>query len=99
MQFQKSLPLITYDAFLDKVKQIENFTSARGRRYEVDAIHNDTLYFRRMDAGETPWDLDLKQTYKAYRELDKFETEDFRPYVERRHPPARGLLLCLELIA
>ena len=99
MQFQKTLPLIGYDAFVGKVKQVENFTSAQGRRYEVDGIMDDTLYFRRMDAGETPWDLNLKQTYKAYQELEKFETEDFRPYVERRHSPARGLLPCLELIA
>jgi len=99
MQFQKTLPLISYPEFIQQVKTIENFTSAQGRRYEVDGVLDDTLLFRRMDAGGAEWDLDLRQVYKAYCELNRFETEDFRSYVERRHLPARGVLLCLGLIA
>jgi len=99
MQYRKNLPLIDYPTFLAKVKELENFTSARGSRYEVDGIVEEILFFRRMDAGGTEWDLDLKKTYKAYLELETFETKDFRSYVARRHSPARGLLLALELIA
>jgi hypothetical protein len=43
--------------------------------------------------------MDLLKVYEAYHELDHFDTEAFRAYVPRRHSPARGLLLHLELLA
>lgn len=81
-----------YDACVDKVKRVENFTSARA------GVLDDTLCFRSMDAGETFWDLDLKQAYEAYRELETFELKTSGPTSKGAFTPT-GLLLCLELIA
>ena len=67
MQFQKTLPLIGYDAFVGKVKQVENFTSAQGRRYEVDGITDDTLYFRRMVPAKRPETSTLSKPTKLTR--------------------------------
>jgi len=97
--YQKQLPVIPYAEFLDKVRQVKKFTSSQGKRYEVDGLLNEVLFFHRMDAGGSDWDLDLKDLYRAYRELESFETINFRPYVAQRHSPGRGLLLHLGLIA
>jgi hypothetical protein len=97
--YHKILPLISYPDFLSRANTVKKFTSSRGRRYEVDAVAEEVLFFRRMDAGGTDWDIDLKKLYQAYMELEEFATENFRPYVAQRHSPGRGLLLHLGLIA
>ncbi|MFD0795486.1 hypothetical protein ACFQZX_17825 [Mucilaginibacter litoreus] len=100
MPYKKNLPLITYTDFLARVALETHFTSAKGRRYEIQGIIDEVLIIVRLDANtDFEWDIDLKKLYQAYTELDDFATENFRPYVPRRHAPARGLLLRLGLIA
>ena len=97
--YRKQLPAIPYEDFISRAGQVKKFTSSQGKRYEVDGLRNDVLFFRRMDAGGTDWDLDLKKLYEAYLVLEDFSTENFRPFVAQRHSPGRGLLLHLGLIA
>lgn len=96
--YQKILPLISYADFAEQIKQVKTFYSSQGRRYESDGVVNDVLFFRRMSAGGSDWDIDLKKLYQAYVELENFATENFRPYVAQRHSPGRGLLIHLDLI-
>jgi hypothetical protein len=42
--------------------------------------------------------MNLKEVYRAYKELEDFAMVNFKPYVNRRHSPARGLLLHLGLL-
>lgn len=97
--YRKQLPEITFAEFISRAGKVKKFTSSQGKRYEVDGLMNDVLFFRRMDAGGTDWDLDLKKLYEAYQTLEDFSTENFRPFVAQRHSPGRGLLLHLGLIA
>jgi hypothetical protein len=100
MPYQKTLPLVSYPEFLDMVSKETHYTSSNGKRYQVSCIVDEVLFIVRLDANtDIDWDIDLKKLYLAYTELDDFATENFRPYVPRRHSPARGLLLRLGLIA
>jgi hypothetical protein len=100
MPYQKTLPLVSYLEFLDMVSKETHHTSSSGKRYHVSGIMDEVLFIVRLDAcTDMDWDIDLKKLYQAYRELDDFATENFRPYVPRRYSPARGLLLRLGLIA
>jgi hypothetical protein len=96
--FQKRLPVIEFPEFLKKVAEVKNFKSSQGRNYQADEIINDVLHFRRLDAGNSKWDINLKKLYQAYTELEHFQTANFSKYVPRRHSPGRGLLLNLGLI-
>jgi hypothetical protein len=100
MPYQKTLPLVSYPEFMDMVSKETHYTSSSGKRYQVSGIIDEVLFIVRLDANiNTDWDIDLKMLYQAYSELDDFATKNFRPYVPRRHSPARGLLLRLGLIA
>ena len=71
-----------------------------GKRNRITGLHNEVLLVEPQDANrDIDWDIDLKKLYQAYTELEDFSTGNFRPYVPRRHSPARGLLLRLGLIA
>lgn len=97
--FRKVKPLITLSEFLDRARKVKSFTSSNGRRYKVQRIENDVMFFHRLDAkSEEEWSMNLKEVYRAYKELEDFATVNFKPYVNRRHSPARGLLLHLDLI-
>jgi hypothetical protein len=98
MPYQKRKPVVSYPNFREMIKGVDNFTSSRGNRYLIEEIEGDTLHFRRLDAGGSRWDIDLKKLFLAYKELDSFYTKDFLTYVPRRHSPGRGLLLHLGLI-
>lgn len=99
MKFTKVYPLLSKDDFLKKAKKVERFTSSRGKRYKVKYVEADVLHFTRLDANkDIDWSLDLNDVYRAYNELDEFDTIQFKRYVPIKHSPARGLLLCLELI-
>jgi len=100
MPFQRKLPIIPYPEFLARVAKETHFTSSLGKRYLITGLIGEVLHIERQDANtDIDWDIDLKKLYQAYTELEDFATENFRPYVPRRHSPARGLLLRLELIA
>lgn len=96
--YHKKSPVISYSEFMQHMKRVKEFTSSHGRRYEVDGLKNNLLFFRSLDAGGTAWDIDLEQLYHAYTDLETFETEHSRPYVPKRHSPGRDLLLHLGLI-
>lgn len=98
-RYRKQLPEIPYSEFINRAGNVKKFTSSQGKRYEVLELRDGLLFFRRMDAGGTDWDIDLKKLYEAYLALNEFSTEDFRPFVAHRHSPGRGLLLHLGLIA
>lgn len=97
--FQKVIPIIPLQEFLEKARKVKSFTSSNGRRYEVQRIENDKIFFLRLDAKlVNEWSFDLKDVYRAYKELDDFKTVNFRPYVNLRHSPARGLLIHLGML-
>lgn len=99
MKFAKVYPLLSKNDFLLKAKKVGRFTSSRGKRYKVKYVEEDVLHFTRLDANkDIDWSLDLNDVYRAYSELEKFDTIQFKKYIPVRHSPARGLLLCLELI-
>jgi hypothetical protein len=98
-KYIKAEVILTLEQFLDKASKVESFTSSRGRRYQVEEVLNDIMFFRRLDSdGEIIWDLDLRSVYVAYTTLDNFDTISFKPYVPIMHSPARGLLLHLEML-
>lgn len=98
--FQKVQPLIPLSEFLQRVSKVKSFTSSNGRRYEVQRIENDEMFFLRLDAkSDKEWSMNLKEVFRAYKELEDFATVNFKSYVNRRHSPARGLLLYLGMLA
>lgn len=96
----KLLPLISFDDFKNAAFKVKKFKSIpRLKTYEIVSIDADIIYFIRKDANSTKlWTLDLKSIYKAYIELEDFQTLSFRKYVPVRHSPARGLLMHLGLL-
>ncbi|MCU0350560.1 MAG: hypothetical protein MUF43_06995 [Flavobacterium sp.] len=98
-KFQKVKPIFTLSEFLNNARKVKSFTSSNGRRYEVQRIENEEMFFLRLDAkSEEEWSMNLKEVYRAYKELEDFATVNFKPYVNRRHSPARGLLLHLGML-
>ena len=99
-KFHKTKSVITLSEFLDKSSNVKSFTSSNGKRYQVELIENDIMYFLRLDAKkEKVWSMNLKEVYRAYIELEDFATINFKPYVPITHSPARGLLLHLGMLA
>lgn len=97
--FQKVKPIISLSEFLDKAIKVNSFTSSNGRRYEVQRIENDEMFFIRLDAkSDEEWSMDLKEVYRAYKELEDFATVNFKPFVPITHSPASGLLLHLGML-
>lgn len=85
--------------FLDKASKVKSFTSSNGRRYEVQRMENEEIFFLRLDAkSEDEWSMNLIEVYRAYKELEDFATVNFKPFVPITHSPARGLLLNLGLL-
>lgn len=97
--YQKLKPLVPLSEFLAKAGKVKSFRSSNGKRYEVQRIENDELFFLRLDAkSEEEWSMNLKEVYRAYKELEDFATVNFKPFVPITHSPARGLLLHLGLL-
>ena len=97
--FKKVKPIVSLSEFLDNARKVKSFTSSNGRRYEVQRIENEEMFFLRLDAkSEEEWSMNLKEVYRAYKELEDFATVNFKPFVPITHSPARGLLLYLRLI-
>ena len=97
--FQKVKPIVPLSEFLDRARKVKSFTSSNGRRYDVQRIENEEMFFLRLDAkSEEEWSMNLKEIYRAYKELEDFATINFKPYVPITHSPARGLLLHLEML-
>ncbi|MDQ3073806.1 MAG: Bro-N domain-containing protein [Bacteroidota bacterium] len=97
--FQRTKPTASLSEFLEKASKVKSFTSSNGRRYEVVRNENDKMYFLRLDAKPTEeWNMNLKEVYRAYEELDDFATKNFKPCVPITHSPARGLLLHLGML-
>ena len=98
-KFQRTEPIISLSDFLDKARKVKSFTSSNGRRYEVQRIENDEMFFLRLDAkSEEEWSMNLKEVYRAFKELEDFATVNFKPFVPITHSPARGLLLNLGML-
>lgn len=98
-KFQKTKPVITLSNFLEKASRVKSFASSNGKRYQVERIENDIIYFLRLDAKkEKVWSMNLKEVYRAYDEIEDFATINFKSYVPITHSPARGLLLNLGLL-
>jgi hypothetical protein len=97
--YKKTKPLLLFNEFQKKVNEVKLFTSSEGKRYKVLKIVGDEIEFTRLDAKSTePWKMSLSGVFKAYQELNDFKTENFKPFVERKHSPARGLLLHLGML-
>jgi hypothetical protein len=48
------------------------------------------MFFLRLDAkGNKEWQMNLKNVYLAYKELEDYSTINFKPYVPITHSPAR----------
>jgi len=97
--FHKTKPNISLSDFLARAKTIKKFNSTGGKRYLVTKVDGDIMHFNRLDANEEiNWTMNLKNVYKAYRELEDFATINFKPFVPITHSPARGLLLHLRML-
>ena len=97
--FHKTKPTVSLTNFLERANAVKGFTSSRGQRYKVLRIENGKMFFLRLDAkGNKEWQMNLKNVYQAYQELDDFATINFKPYVPITHSPARGLLLYLKML-
>ncbi|MBI1184864.1 hypothetical protein GC194_11355 [bacterium] len=95
----KIKPIISKEEFLSRAKAVKNYLSSSGKRYHVARFEGNIMYFQRLDAKSTKTTpIDLEMIYLAYEKLEHFETENFRPFVERKHSPARGLLIHLGLL-
>jgi len=98
-KFQKTEPIISLSEFLDNARKVKSFTSSNGRRYGVQRIENEELFFLRLDAkSEEECSMNLKKVYRAYKELEDFATVNFKPFVPITHSHARGLLLHLRML-
>ncbi|PXY44728.1 hypothetical protein [Flavobacterium hydrophilum] len=97
MRYQKSNPEITFEEFLNLCKTLKSFKSLRLREYEVKDWSQTKLIFERKST-EKLWEMEMKDVYKAYVELQSFKTSDFKPYLNRTYSPALGLLLNLGLL-
>ena len=99
MRFIRQEPTFTLEKFLAEAVKVGKFTSSTGKKYEVKYVKDDIMHFIRKDAdAEQDWSFDLKDVYKAYIKLEKFDTIAFKKFVPRKHSPARGLLLHLKLL-
>lgn len=59
--FQKVKSIIPLSEFLDKARKVKSFTSSNCRRYEVQRIENDEMFFLRLNAkSEEEWSVNLK---------------------------------------
>jgi hypothetical protein len=97
--FQKGKQIVSFSEFLNNASKVKSFTSSTGKRYEVQRIENDEMLFLRLDAkSKEEWRMNLKEVYRAYRELDDFATKNFRAFVPITHSPARGLLIHLGML-
>ena len=97
--FKKVNPLISFKEFKKRAVIISSFTSSTGKRYKVKSIVGNEMYFLRLDVkSDLEWSMNLEEVYRAYKELDDFATNNFKPYVPITHSPARGLLIHLGLL-
>ena len=100
MNLTKQLPVISFDDFKAAAISLKGFKSfPKQKKYEVSAIDGDIIHFIRRDADSSKiWSFNLSDVYRAYQELDNFNTLSFKKYVPIRHSPARGLLVDLKLL-
>lgn len=97
--YKKVKPIISFSDFKEKAIKISSFTSSTGKRYKVKSIFGNEMYFLRLDTkSDLEWSMNLEEVYRAYKELDDFATNNFKPYVPITHSPARGLLIHLGLL-
>lgn len=97
MNYTKTNPSITYQDFFKLAQEVKNFNSLNGKEYEVKSIDDNVMYFIRLGTGVI-WHMNLKNVHQAYLNLTDFKTVNFKPYVNRRHSPALGLILHLGLL-
>lgn len=93
----KTQPDISFIDFIKKIGPVATFNSLEGESYRVTAIEGSIMKFIRNQTGAA-WQMDLRGVHKAYRELNDFKTENFKPYVPLTHSPALGLLLHVQLL-
>lgn len=97
MIYKKLKSEITLESFLKLSKSLTSFKSIRGHDYIVKEWNETIMTFERVSSNKI-WKMDIKNVYKAYMELETFKTSDFKPYVNRTHSPALGLILTLKLL-
>jgi len=97
MSYTKTKPDIRFVDFMQLVSPVCTFNSLEGKEYVVSKIESNTIYFIRTSTDKE-WSMDLRQVFKAYKELKDFKTLNFKPYVPLTHSPALGLLLDIKLL-
>jgi hypothetical protein len=100
MHFSKVLPIVPFSKFMVQAARVREFAGQAGTAYSVDRIEGNTLCFRRLHAKnkERIQRLDLRELYRALRELDDFATKNFRDFIPGTHSPGRAFLVHLGLI-
>jgi len=96
-EYTKTNPNISYEDFYSLVKDIKNFSSITGRKYEVQSTDNEIMKIVRLYTDKI-WPLNLKGVHQAYLNLTDFKTVNFKPYLNRTHSPALGLLFHVRLL-
>lgn len=97
MIYNKTNPEISFENFLKLSKVLKSFKSLKGHEYLIEEWNDSIMTFERLSTNKI-WKMDVKNVYKAYLELSSFKTVNFKPYVNRTHSPALGLLLTLKLL-
>lgn len=94
---QKSLTGYTFANFKRKAKSLITFSSPEGTMYKVTDVAGDQLtYLRPGKLKAEP--LDLRKVYEAYKQIEDYTTDAFKPFINGQQSPARALLLELKLI-
>ena len=87
--FKKLIPIVPLAEFLYKARKVKSFNISNGRRYQVQRIENDELFFLRLDAKtEEEYSINLKDNYRTYQELEDFATIKFKPSDPITNSPA-----------
>jgi len=100
MKYIKTKPDISYEGFIELVRDVKEFNSTTGKRYQVSQYDTTHLKFYRLDGKkpEMEWSINLSKLYQAYQSLTDFSTPNFKPFVPITHSPGRGLLLKMGLL-
>ncbi len=101
MKYFKTNPTISKSEFLNAAKKVKSFSSSTGKRYVIKKVEDNTMFINRLDSKHPDelWDLELEKIYTAYKQLENFDTINFKKYIPIRHSPSRGLLIHLKLLA
>jgi hypothetical protein len=77
--YHKTTTNYSLQDFLKNAKAVTSFASSNGKRYHVTGFEGNVMHFKRLDANEDlDWQMNLKEVFRAYQELEEFATINFK---------------------